>query len=165
MSITLESPAGTRTRDTKELLNAVRPKVAHLLDNVTAGGSLWEREIALLLRDAVEVRSLAERILNQAVAYLITAMEQPGSDLGVGRTVDIGVHQIILDTPVYFAFCDTYNGGIYKHHAPLIRRRRDGTVLRTAGVMRDNGFEVDDELWVVDASNCSPCNDKVPDSH
>jgi hypothetical protein len=163
VTITIE-PA-VQTRDTRALLNAVQPKVTYLMDNVADGGNLWEREIALLLRDAVEVRSLAERILDQAVAYLITAMENPTADLGVGKTVDIGVHQIILDTPVYSAFCDVYNGGVYKHHAPLIRRRRDGTVLRTAGVIREVGFAVDDELWAVDASDCSPCNDKVPDSH
>ncbi|SFC72582.1 hypothetical protein [Streptomyces aidingensis] len=103
-TIMLESR--TTVRDTKRLLNAVKPKVAYLPGNVADGGSLWEREIALLLRDSVEVRSLAERILDQAVAYLITAMENP-----------------------------------------------------------DAGFSVDDELWAVDGSDCSPCNDKVPDSH
>jgi hypothetical protein len=154
----------TRTRDPRTILNAIQNRVPHLVTEVGVG-SLWEREVALLLRDSVAVRSLAERILGQGVAYLITAMENPGVDMGVGYTVDIGVHQIILDTPLYFAFCDEYNGGTYKHHAPLIERRRDGTVGRTAQLIRQSGFEVDDELWSVDASDCSPCDNKVPDSH
>ncbi|QIB43020.1 hypothetical protein [Streptomyces aureoverticillatus] len=154
----------TRTRDPRIILNALQQRVPHLVTDVDVA-DLWEREVRLLLRDTVAVRSLAERILGQGIAYLITAVENPGMDMGVGKTVDIGVHQLILDTPLYFAFCDEYNGGRYKHHAPLIERRCDGTVLRTAELLRKNGFTVDDELWEVDASDCSPCDDKVPDSH
>ncbi|MER6913076.1 hypothetical protein ABT354_15515 [Streptomyces sp. NPDC000594] len=154
----------TRTRDPRVILNALRERVPQLVNDVGVK-DLWDREVRLLLRDSVSVPSLAERVLGQGVAYLITAMESPGVDMGVGRTVDIGVHQLILDTPLYFAFCDAYNGGRYKHHAPLIERRRDGTVMRTAELLRRNGFMVDDELWAGDESDCSPCDDKVPDSH
>lgn len=154
----------TRTRDPRIILNTLEARVPHLVSDVGVP-DLWEREVRLLLRDSVAVRSLAERILGQGVAYLITAMENPGVDMGIGYTVDIGVHQLILDTPLYFALCEEYNGGNYKHHAPLIERRRDGTVTRTAELIRQSGFTVDDELWSVDASDCSPCDQKVPDSH
>ncbi|MEV6547230.1 hypothetical protein AB0M57_00810 [Streptomyces sp. NPDC051597] len=154
----------TRTRNPRVILNAVQERVPHLVEEEGVA-DLWEREVALLLRDSVAIRSLAERILGQGIAYLITAMERHGVDMGVGKTVDVGVHQLILDTPLYFALCEEYNGGRYKHHAPLIERRRDGTVMRTAELLRENGFAVDDELWEVDASDCSPCDDKVPDSH
>ncbi|WP_405837368.1 hypothetical protein OG528_08545 [Streptomyces platensis] len=154
----------TRTRDPRIILNTLASRVPHLVTDVDVS-DLWEREVRLLLRDSVAVRSLAERILGQGVAYLITAMESPGVDMGVGYTVDIGVHQLILDTPLYFALCEEYNDGKYKHHAPLIERRRDGTVMRTADLIRKNGFAIDDELWSVNASDCSPCDDKVPDSH
>ncbi|MFE7134453.1 hypothetical protein ACFVIM_26700 [Streptomyces sp. NPDC057638] len=154
----------TRTRDPRTILNALEERVPHLVTDVGVA-DLWEREVRLLLRDSVAVRSLAERILGQGIAYVVTAMENPGIDMGVGYTVDIGVHQLILDTPLYFALCDAHNGGRYKHHAPLIERRRDGTVAHTAELIRAAGFTVDDELWDTDASDCSPCNDKVPDSH
>ncbi|MBC2876355.1 MULTISPECIES: hypothetical protein [Streptomyces] len=154
----------TRTRDPRLILNQVGERVPQLVTDVGVP-DLWEREVRLLLRDSVAVRSLAERVLGQGIAYLITAMENPGTDMGVGYTVDLGVHQLILDTPLYFALCEEYNGGVYKHHAPLIERRRDGTVMRTAEIIRRNGFAVDEELWSVDASDCSPCDDKVPDSH
>ncbi|MEV7288621.1 hypothetical protein AB0O01_29445 [Streptomyces sp. NPDC093252] len=160
----MNSAIQTRTRDPRTILNALEERVPHLVTDVGVG-DLWEREVRLLLRDSVAVRSLAERILGQGIAYVVTAMENPGTDMGVGYTVDIGVHQLILDTPLYFALCDAHNGGRYKHHAPLIERRRDGVVARTAQLMRANGFAVDDELWETDASNCSPCDDKVPDSH
>ncbi|MDK1475310.1 hypothetical protein QNO07_18110 [Streptomyces sp. 549] len=117
------------------------------------------------MRDNTMVFNMAERILANAVAYSITAMERPDVHLGVGKTVDIGVHQLILDTPVYFAFCEVYNGGRYKHHAPLIERRRDGIVIRTAEVIRANGFDADEELWAMDGADCSPCDNKAPDSH
>ncbi|MEU2763849.1 MULTISPECIES: hypothetical protein [unclassified Streptomyces] len=167
MSAVLEprtAPIGIR--DPRELLNAVQPHVRHLTINVfDSGMTMWDREIALLLRDNEMVRDMAERILGNAVMYLITSIERPDWHLGVGKLVDKGVHQIYLDTPVLFAFFAAYNGGEFKHHAPFIQRRRDGIVLRTADMLRANGFTPDDELWFVDGANCSPCDNKVPDSH
>ncbi len=165
----LAKPAG-RSRDPRTLLNAVRPHINDLTYNVlespgSADIDLYEREVRLLLRDTVAVRSLAERILDNAIMYVMTSLERPDLHLGVGKTVDIGVHQLILDTPVYFALCRLYNEGRYKHHAPLVQRRGDGTVLRTADALRENGFTPDEELWAVDGANCSPCDDKSPDSH
>jgi hypothetical protein len=169
MTVMLEHPSPTTFRDPRELLNAVRPHVTECTYNVfeSPGSelSLWEREIRLMMRDNVMVRDMAERILGNAIAYTITAMERPDLHLGVGKIVDIGVHTIILDAPVYFAVCDVYNGGRYKHHAPLIERRTDGLVIRTADVLRDNGFDADEELWAMDGATCSPCDSKVPDSH
>ncbi|MBZ2408066.1 hypothetical protein HX747_10075 [Streptomyces sp. L06] len=43
--------------------------------------------------------------------------------------------------------------------------RSAGLCLRTAEFLRGIGFQVDDELWAIDGANCSPCDDKVPDSH
>ncbi|MBY8887883.1 hypothetical protein K7472_24020 [Streptomyces sp. PTM05] len=156
----------TRTRDPRVLLNGVQPRIRNLSVNVfDSGMTIWDREVALLLRDEVMVRDLAERILGNAVMYLVASMEHPEAHLGVGKVVDLGVHQIILDTPVYFAFCDTYNRGAYKHHAPFIQRRRDGIVLDTADFLRSVGFRPDEELWARDGAECSPCDNKVPDSH
>lgn len=104
------------------------------------GMSIWDREIALLLRDEVDTRETAERILRNIVMYMLASMENPGVHIGVGKIVDKGVHQVILDTPVYFAFGDLYNGGKYKHHVPFIKRRREGLVIRTADFLRSCGF-------------------------
>ncbi|MEU6995252.1 hypothetical protein ABZ953_31920 [Streptomyces sp. NPDC046465] len=172
MTILDADPVVTASRDPRELLNAVRPYVKECTYNVLVApgneGDLWDREIALLMRDNTLTRSWAAEILRNAVMYLITAMERPDLHIGVGRIVDMGVHQIILDSPVYFAFCEVYNGkrgGGYKHHAPLVQRRTDGLVLRTADVIRGRGFEPSEDLWETDGADCSPCDDKVPDSH
>lgn len=163
MTIAVQAP--TRTRDPQLLLNAVQPYVRYLPANVSDGGTLWEREIALLLRDNTMLRNMAERILGQAMAYTVATMEHKDVHLGVGKLVDIGVHQLILDTPIYFAMCDLYNGGAYRHHAPFIQRRSDGLCLSTADFLRSDGWDVDAELWAIDGAECSPCDSKVPDSH
>lgn len=166
MTVTLEQPAATRTRDPKELLNAVAPYITELTINVfDSGMSLWDREVALLLRDNTMVRDMAERILGQSVAYTICSIENPDVHLGVGKLVDIGVHQLILDTPVWWGIGRLYNGGAFKHHAPFIERRTDGLCLRTADFMQSQGWAVDEELWAIDGATCSPCDNKVPDSH
>lgn len=166
MTVTLEQPAGTRTRDPQQLLNAAAAHITELTINVfDSGMTLWDREIALLLRDHTMVRDMAERILANAVMYTIGCIEHPEVHLGVGKLVDIGVHQLILDTPVWFAICRLYNGGAYKHHAPFIERRRDGLCVRTADFLTSIGFDVDEELWATDGTDCSPCDNKVPDSH
>jgi hypothetical protein len=166
MTVTIERPASTITRDPKELLNAVAPYITELTINIfDSGMSLWDREIALLLRDHTMVRDMAERILGNAVMYTIGCIEHPEVHLGVGKLVDIGVHQLILDTPVWWGICRLYNGGAYKHHAPFIERRRDGLCLRTADFLKSIGFDIDEELWAIDGTDCSPCDNKVPDSH
>ena len=61
--------------------------------------------------------------------------------------------------------CAAYKAGRYKHHAPFIERRRDGLCLRTADFLKSIGFDMDEELWMIDGTDCSPCDNKVPDSH
>lgn len=165
-AVQIDTGIGLRSRDPKELLNAVLPHIAHLTVNIVDSGmTLWDREIALLLRDHTMVRDMAERVLGNAVMYTLGCIEHPEVHLGVGKLVDIGVHQLILDTPVWFAICDLYNGGRYKHHAPFIERRSDGLCLRTADFLTSIGFDIDEELWAIDGTDCSPCDNKVPDSH
>lgn len=78
MTAILDRPASTRTRDPKELLNAVQPHIKHLTVNVLDSGmTVWDREVALLLRDHTMVRDMAERILGNAVMYTVGCMEHP----------------------------------------------------------------------------------------
>ncbi|MFJ9980160.1 tetratricopeptide repeat protein [Streptomyces cyaneofuscatus] len=68
----------------------------------------WSKLVGLLMRDYPFDSVMAERVLGQAVAYVITAMENKGRRLGMGpgRIVDIGVHTIMLDTKAFFALCE-----------------------------------------------------------
>ncbi|MFF6999097.1 hypothetical protein ACFY93_29670 [Streptomyces sp. NPDC008313] len=166
MTVALAPSTSTHTRDPQTLLNAVAPHITELTINVFDGGmSIWEREVALLLRDHTMVRNMAERVLGNAVMYTLASIENPDVHLGVGTLVDIGVHQLILDTPVWWGICRLYNGGRFKHHAPFIERRNDGLCLRTSDFLTSQGWSIDEELWTIDGANCSPCDNKVPDSH
>jgi len=95
---------------------------------------VWDREIKLLVRDNPFDTVMAERLLGQGIAYLITAMEKYGQglELGCGELVDTAV--------------------------PEIDRKYDGTVERTADIVAASGFPVDRPLWEHDFSKCSPCS-------
>lgn len=119
----------------------------------------WAKLVGLLMRDYPFDSVMAERVLGQAIAYLITATEHRGQALGMGpgRIVDIGVHTMILDTQAYMEFCERYNGGAYLHHVPLVEMKADGSVVRTADVIARAGFDVDHLLWEADSAKCTPC--------
>ncbi|MEU4898253.1 hypothetical protein AB0B12_38100 [Streptomyces sp. NPDC044780] len=121
---------------------------------------IWDREIKLLVRDTQFDRVTAERVFGQAIAYLITAIETYDQDLGIGcgQTVDMGVHAFILDTRNYREFCAKYMNGGFLEHIPEIERKADGSVMRTAKIIEENGFEVDWPLWEKDALSCTPCH-------
>jgi hypothetical protein len=119
----------------------------------------WEREIALLARDHhTWDKVMAERVLGQAIAYLVTAMQSEAVGLGCGELVDEGVHQLILDTRIYREFCARHNkDGEFLDHVPYIDRKADGSVMRTAEAISEFGFPVDWPLWEKDAASCTPC--------
>jgi hypothetical protein len=117
---------------------------------------VWERQIALLVRDHPFDRGMAERLFDQAIAYLITAMEKWGQrlEIGCGELVGVAVHAFILDTRNYAAFCANHHGE-FLHHVLEIDRKYDGSVERTAKVIAENGFRVDWSLWEADLARCS----------
>jgi hypothetical protein len=119
----------------------------------------WDRLVTLLVRDYPFDTVMAGRLLDQAVAYLITAMETYGKklEIGCGYLVDIAVHTIILDTKFYREFCDKYFGR-FLDHIPEIDRKADGSVERTAKTIAGNGFRVDWPLWEADYAKCTPCH-------
>jgi hypothetical protein len=121
---------------------------------------VWDREIALLVRDNPFDVVMTERLFGQAIAYLITAIEKWGQDLeiGCGQLVDTAVHAFILDTVNYREFCHRYFAGKFLEHVPEIERKCDGSVQRTAEIIQANGFAVDWPLWEADFAKCTPCH-------
>lgn len=119
----------------------------------------WEKLIGLLMRDYPFDSVMAERVLGQGIAYLITAMECRGRGLGLGpgSIVDIGVHMMILDTVAYAEICKKHNGGDFLHHVPDVAMKVDGSVTRTARQIARHGFFVDQPLWDADSFKCTPC--------
>ncbi|MFE7191806.1 hypothetical protein [Kitasatospora sp. NPDC057541] len=120
---------------------------------------VWDREIALLMRDHPFDEVMATRLFGAAVSYLITAMETWGRQLELccGRIVDIAVHVFILDTVNYREFCAEHFDGRFLEHIPAIDFKYDGSVERTAQVIADHGFAVDWPLWEADYAKCGPC--------
>ncbi|MBE9498025.1 MULTISPECIES: glycine-rich domain-containing protein [unclassified Streptomyces] len=120
---------------------------------------LWDKQVGLLMRDYPYDSVMATRVLGQGYAYLLTAMNHRGQQLGLApsKVVDIGVHTIILDTMAYAELCGKYNGGQFLHHVPLIEMKNDGSVMKTAHRIAADGWEVDLPLWA-DAAECGPCH-------
>ncbi|MDA2804367.1 glycine-rich domain-containing protein [Nocardiopsis suaedae] len=143
MTTTGTEAARTATRDPRDYVPA----------------DVWDREIALLIRDHPWDTVMANRCFGQAVAYLITAMEKHGRHLGLGcgPLIDTAVHGFILDTVNYREFCHRHFGGLLEH-TPEIEFKYDGSVMKTAHVIENNGFVVDWPLWERDGAKCTPCH-------
>ncbi|MBB4933400.1 hypothetical protein F4561_004220 [Lipingzhangella halophila] len=143
MTATATAPAPAAVRDPRAF---VPPEV-------------WDREIALLIRDHPWDTVMAERCFDQAIAYLITAMEKHGQHLGLGcgPLIDIAVHGFILDTTNYREFCARHFNGGFLEHTPEVEFKYDGSVMKTAHVIENNGFAVDWPLWERDGAKCTPC--------
>ncbi|MFD5015353.1 glycine-rich domain-containing protein [Streptomyces chartreusis] len=126
---------------------------------------LWRKQVGLLMRDYPYDSLMAERVLGQGYAYLLTAMAKRGQKLGLApsKLVDVGVHTIILDTVAYAELCEKYNGGLFLHHVPKVDFKNDGSVMQTAHLVAGQGWEVDLPLWQ-DAADCGPCH-PGSDSH
>ncbi|MEU6946643.1 hypothetical protein ABZ957_15645 [Streptomyces sp. NPDC046316] len=126
---------------------------------------LWDKQVALLMRDYPYDSVMAARVLGQGYAYLLTAMLHRGESLGLAPStlVDIGVHTIILDTVTYAELCDRHNDGRFLHHVPEVEFKNDGSVMKTAHRIAADGWEVDLPLWA-DAATCGPCH-QGNDSH
>jgi len=120
---------------------------------------LWDKQVALLVRNYPYDSITAARVLGQGYAYLLTAMNHRGESLRLAPStlVDIGVHTIILDTVAYADLCDRFNDGHFLHHVPKVEMKNDGSVMKTATVIAADGWDVDLPLWT-DAAECGPCH-------
>lgn len=122
--------------------------------------SLFRRLAARIVAEEAVERSLAERIMDQALAFLKACAENPGSPLAPSKLVDIGWHTFILYTREYAAFCDLY-AGRFIHHVPTDNEPVSGvaprdSLSRTTVAIREAGCLVDRELWLT--GNAAKCN-------
>ena len=120
--------------------------------------ALFAKLAARVERDAKVDREHAERIMRQALAFLLACARNPETPLAPSREVDHGWHAFILHTREYAEFCDRV-AGEFIHHAPEDPETdRAETVARnemTADVMRRSGLPVDEELWAAGQARCS----------
>ena len=103
--------------------------------------------------------STAERIVEQALAFLAACALNPGKRLAPCKAVDAGWHAFILHTAEYSEFCERV-AGRFIHHCPAPPSgdgdTAPGAVGATIAAMRAAGLPVDTALWVP-AANCSQC--------
>jgi hypothetical protein len=104
---------------------------------------------------------MAERIMNQALAFLVTCARNHGAGLAPCKSVDIGWHTFLMYTREYAEFCDRV-AGRFIHHRPDDDDGHGGTgggaerIGATVAAMRAAGVPVDTDLWVPTA-RCSQC--------
>ncbi|HWU07420.1 MAG TPA: hypothetical protein VN520_13755 [Streptomyces sp.] len=147
---------------------------------------VWEREVALLLRNPANTRELAEAKFGQAIAYLVTCGENPDLLMGPSEQVDEAWHSFMLDSIPYHHFTDRHFGR-YIHHVPELpgttaqvqclsddEAARDGhgskdgrplVLERTITAIKAAGFKIDADLWGMEsAADCNQCHSGCHDS-
>lgn len=100
----------------------------------------------------------AERIVEQALAFLVACAHCPGGHLSPSQTVDAGWHAFILHTSDYAEFCQRIAGRFIHHrpNSPAEAASEQQAIGVTITAMRAAGLPVDADLWVPRAV-CSQC--------
>ena len=113
--------------------------------------ALFERLVARIVVDEQIERPMAERIMDQALAFLMACADNPGTPLSPSRLVDVGWHTFILHTREYAAFCERV-AGHFIHHVPhdddALSEPLGQALGRSADAIRAAGFVVDADLWL-----------------
>ncbi|MEV6899773.1 hypothetical protein [Amycolatopsis sp. NPDC051372] len=135
-----------------------------------SGRSLISDELfATLVRRVVAEdhldQRLAERTVDQALAYLGACAGNSGGLLAPSEQVDLGWHAFLLYTRDYALFCDQV-AGRFIHHVPTEPGDPDATgetaravLSRTVRAIEAAGFAVDHELWpCAPVSTCTGCH-------
>ncbi|WP_435212590.1 glycine-rich domain-containing protein [Streptomyces sp. bgisy034] len=123
----------------------------HLIDT-----QLWDRLVNRIVKDESMERSLAERIMDQALAFLTLCAREPQGHYSPSPLVDIGWHTFILYTRAYQAFGERM--GKFIHHEPSDVPGIDygtGNIARTVAALKAQGIAVDEPLWVNTNHLCS----------
>lgn len=124
---------------------------------------LFERLVARIIVDEQIERQLAERIMDQALAFLMACAGNPGKHLSPSKLIDIGWHTFILYTREYAAFCDKI-AGYFIHHVPEDEKTAstepaEQALPRSVEAIRAAGLVVDAELWsTTDTAECRNCS-------
>ncbi|MEU0119161.1 hypothetical protein ABZ137_37150 [Streptomyces bobili] len=123
-----------------------------------AGEELFESLTRFVVIHDGQSPERAERIADQAVAFLVTAATAtvpmvPSDD------VDFGLHALILHTKEYAGLCERYAGRFLHHNPKPGGGGRDlEKVAASARAMKAAGFVVFEDLWTVDGTNLAQCD-------
>ncbi|WP_370970046.1 hypothetical protein [Amycolatopsis sp. cg9] len=149
------------------------PKGVELPHQKLVDQQLWDRLVRRIVADHEfrqafgneredAQRHWAERILDQALAFLRLCAEGDNGPYSPSPLVDIGWHAFLMYTAEYADFCARY-AGQFIHHRPNDEAVAGEVALvaHTEASMRALGLLVDQELWPSDrqAEKCYACSD------
>ncbi|MFD4144187.1 hypothetical protein [Streptomyces sp. NPDC058572] len=130
----------------------------HRTGRAVAGEELFGSLVRFVAIHNNQTPERAERIADQAVAFLATAATAtvpmvPSDD------VDKGLHALILHTKDYAELCETHAGRFLHHNPKPGGGARDPKqVAASAHAMKAAGFMVFDDLWTVNGENLAQCD-------
>lgn len=136
---------------------------------------LFDRLVRRIVADQKLDKELAERIVDQSLAFLAACATNTGAPLAPSDPVDIGWHTFLLHTRDYAEFCGRI-AGRFLHHVPTEDGDPSATgpaararLVRTMAAIESAGFLLDARLWPsfdtgsVDCSQCANgCADDPP---
>jgi hypothetical protein len=149
---------------TIEMVDTAQLASKHLIDE-----ALWNRMTKRIAKDEKVDVNVAERILDQALAFLQLCAASDGTEsYSPSPLVDIGWHTFILYTKPYADFCQRV-AGHFIHHSPSDEDGVDygtGNIARTVEALRRHGIIVDEPLWANTGHDCSSyCSEGNCDNH
>jgi len=127
--------------------------------------ALFNQLTSRIVADEKLNRDLAERIVDQALAFLSACATNTGAPLAPSELVDIGWHTFILHTRDYADFCDRI-AGRFLHHVPTDpgdpsargEAARE-TLAHTVASIEAAGFTIEADLWPRSAfDSCTGCH-------
>jgi hypothetical protein len=136
---------------TSDTSNAARPR------ELIAPGLFSELTDRVATVDGHD-QDTAERIIEQALTFLLACARYPDGHLSPSEKVDVGWHAFILHTAEYAEFCERVAGRFIHHRPgnPAWAASGRQTIGATIAAIRDAGLHVDPDLWVPRAE-CSQC--------
>ncbi|MEV6641653.1 hypothetical protein [Amycolatopsis sp. NPDC051371] len=122
---------------------------------------LFDRLVDRIVAQESTTREFAERVMEQALAFLYACAGDRDEPLSPSATVDIGWHVFILYTKEYADFCRRV-AGRFIHHVPNDCRTAGDPgdeMSRTVAAIAATGLTVDPELWLTLTAQCNDGDD------
>jgi hypothetical protein len=119
---------------------------------------LFDRLSDRLAADHLFDPDYAERIIDQALAFLAAYGSDPDWPDAPSHTIDLGWHTFLLYTKEYSLFCRQVAGRFIHHvpdDSPTARRSGDDRLTLTIARIKESGYLVDHDLWTM-GTTCNP---------
>lgn len=149
----LPGPQATAGRDRATFTSGSEARPRELV-----APAVFSRLAHRVMADEGHDQAMAERIIEQALAFLAACARYPGRHLSPSEAVDAGWHAFILHTADYAEFCERIAGRFIHHrpYGPGEAAPEQQAIGATIAAMRDAGLRADPDLWVPRAV-CSQC--------